>query len=192
MLTQAIAIRTTPARISIHSENARIEIHNQAGELSITSGPAEMSITTQPLSLQIDSTVPRQELGYFDPLALLADMVSYTKSQVAKAIADRVAAGDAMAHIERGGNAIAALAQQNAMRDYSEHQFIVTLLPHTPPALRFTPGSVSTNIRARLAQVQFTARPPMISVTEGQRSVEVEPSSLRIFVRDPRTLDLTV
>jgi hypothetical protein len=192
MLTQAIGIRSTQAKVQIHSEAARIEIHNQAGQLSIESGPAQLSISSEPIRLEVDSTVPRQELGYYTPLALLAEMASYTATQVARAISSRLAEGAAMQHIENGGNAIRALAAQTNTQSFNEHQFIVTMLPHTPPAVRITPGAVNTDIRARAANVQFTARPPMISVVEGQRSIEVEAASLRMFVRDARTLDLTV
>jgi hypothetical protein len=190
MLTEAIGVRSTPAKISIQSQNAQVEIHNQAAELTIDSGPAGMNISTTPLQLQIDSTVPRQECGYYTPLALSQDLANYSNTQAQRAVAARNADGAALQHIENGGGAFGRLARQNEMAQASSHEFIVTMIPRTPPAIYFTPGQVNLDIQPRQTQVQITARPPMITVRAEQRSIDVTPASLRLFVREPDTLDL--
>lgn len=190
MLTQAIGVRSTPAKINIHSQLAQVEIHNQTAELSINSEPASMNISTTPLQLQIDSTVPRQECGYYTPLALLADLVSYSYSQARRAVAARIADGVALQQIEYGGGAFGRIAHQNQLAQASAREFIVTMIPRTPPAIRITPGQLNLEFQARQAQVQITPRPPMITVRAEQRSIDVTPASLRLFVREPQTLDL--
>jgi hypothetical protein len=191
MLTQAIGIRSTPAQVNIQSQSAQIEIHNQPAELSIDSEPAALNINTTPGQLQIDSTVPRQECGYYTPLALSQDSSSYSYAQAQRAVAARNADGAALQKIEYGAGAFGRIARQNEMARASSHEFIVTMIPRTPPSIRYTPGQVNLDIQARQTRVQITARPPMITVRAEQRSIDVTPASLRLFVREPQTLDLS-
>jgi hypothetical protein len=159
--------------------------------MRVESGPADVSIQTTPPRLEIDSTIPRQEMGYYQMLALLDEIVAYTLRQAQRGVADTVAAGDTLARIESGTDAIASLAFERMFVDYNDREFVVTLIPRTPPAIRFTPGQLSLDIRARQARVQIAARPPMITVRTERPEIEVTPAQQRFFVREPQTLDLT-
>jgi hypothetical protein len=192
MLTQAIGIHSSPAKVNLTSQRAQIEIDNSPAQLAIESSRAQISIQSTPPQLQIDSTVPRQEMGYYDPLALLADMSRYSYSQARQAVAARNAEGAALQGIENGAGAIARLARQSMYQRANSRQFIVTMIPRTPPAIRFTPGQVNLQAAAPSVRVQITPQPPMITVRPQQLQIDVTPASLELYVRDPRSLDLTV
>ncbi len=192
MLTQAIGMHSSPAQVNITSQRAQIEIDNSPAQMSIEQGAAQMSIQSTPPQLTIDSTVPRQEMGYYNPLALLADIGSYSYTQAQRAVAARNAEGATLQRIENGSGAIAQLARQSMYARANARQFIVTMIPRTPPAVRVTPGQVDIAATATPARVQITAQPPMISVRPQQLQIDVTPASLELFVRDPSSLDLSV
>lgn len=192
MLTQAIGIHSSPARVSLASRRAQIEIDNSPARMELSNGATQIRVHSTPGQLQIDSTVPRQEMGYFHPLALLAELGSYSYSQAQRAVAARNADGAALQRIENGGGAIAQLAWQRMYERANARQFIVTQIPRTPPAVRYTPGTVALSAEGQPTRVQITAQPPMISVRPQQLQIDVTPASLQLYVRDAQSLDMSV
>jgi hypothetical protein len=102
-----------------------------------------IEIRTTPGKLEIDSTVPRAEMGYYTMQGLLKEIVKLTTKKRERGIADIVTAGDRLARYDKEGNTIAALSREKAFRDLQEKKFVFNMIPRTPPAIRYTPGTLS-------------------------------------------------
>lgn len=193
MLVMAgIGIRTTPGALSITRVPPRMEIENRPADLRIESPPAAFSVVSTPPVLTIDSTAARQELGYYQMLALLDEIVAYTGRQFERAMADIRASGYALADIGSGKNMIAELARQRMFVDMNDRQFVVAIVPRTPPAIRIKPGEVRVDATASRPRVQITAHPPIISIDVQPVRIAYTPGQIRFFLREPGALDLTV
>jgi hypothetical protein len=107
---------------------------------------ARVEITRTPPRLEVDSTVPREEMGYFTPLAYSREIVAHSLKQAQRGIADIVAAGYRMAAAESGENAIAALAVERQYIELSDTQIVLTYVPLTPPTIRFIPGELRIDV----------------------------------------------
>ena len=187
-----IGIRTMPGTLSITRTPPRLAIENRPAEMSIESEPASFEVASSLPTIEIDSTVPREEMGYYQMLALLQQIVAYTGRQFERALADISASGDALSDASSGRDMIAELAWQRMFVDINDREFIVTMIPRTPPAIRITPGQALVSARARAPRVQITARPPMISVEVQPVRIAYAPGQIRFFIRQPGALDLTV
>ena len=192
MLSELLAIRSTPAQIAIQTQRGGLIIEQRMADMAVSTPSADLSITRTPPRLEIDSTIPRQEMGYYQMLGLLHEIVAYTGRQFERAVADIVAQGDALQRIEDGGGAIAQLAWERMFVDMNDRVFVLTAIPCTPPAIRFTPGQLLIQTEPRRARIQIIAQPPMISVQAPEVRVEATWPELRFFLRAPGVLDLTV
>ena len=130
-------------------------------------------------------------MGYFTLSALADDIVGYAKRQKDRGIADVVGDGDRMANSPQS-NVIAQLAFESMFMDYNDRQFVLAFIPKVPPKVSFTPGNTQVNFTQNRPKVQVRPNRPMINVEQGSTSTEVSPGSIRIFLREPSTLDLTV
>ena len=99
-------------------------------------------------TLQIDSTQPRREMGYYGFMEFIQQNTAYTLRQVQRGVADTVAAGDALLRIENGGNVLRSLAMQRGSVREQDTQIVLAFIPLSPPAVRFSPGTLSIDVVA--------------------------------------------
>lgn len=113
--------------------------------ISIRTTPARMDIQNGRARLEIDSSKPREELGYRGWHSGIADLQRFSYSRASKGIERRVRSGIELARIENGGNPIAEQARQRLDEYWSDHSVEMAFLPESPPQVRveFTPAEIS-------------------------------------------------
>lgn len=108
--------------------------------------PGRISTSRTPGRLSIDSTQPRQEMGYYSYMAFVSENTRIALRQVTKGIADTVATGDKLMRIEDGGNPLRSLARERASVRDNDTQVVLAFIPLSPPAISYTPGTLSIDI----------------------------------------------
>ena len=190
-MSKVIGVRTTSPQMRITSRAAKVNIQNKPADLKIESPPAKVSVQSSRGQLQIDSTQARESMGYHTISAMADNIVGYANRQYDRGVADAVSDGDRMANSPQS-NVIAQLAFESMFMDYNDRQFVLAFIPKVPPSVRFTPGNTQVDFTQNRPRVQVRPNRPMINVEPGTRSFEVSPGSIRIYLREPSTLDLTV
>ncbi len=123
--------------------------------ISIRTAPARMDIQNGRTRLEIDSSKPREELGYRGWHSGIAALQSFSYSRSSKGIERRVRGGIELSRIENRGNPIAEQARRRLSEYWSDHSVEMAFLPESPPQVRveFTPAEISIE-PARL-EVEF-------------------------------------
>lgn len=186
-----LELTSRPARLSLSQSPARIQISRGAPDIQIEHGDNSLRIESTPGRLDIDSTAARQSVGYYTPLAFGDELVAYGLRQASRGISDMAAAGDQMARIGGGGNALAALSFDRQFLDSRDRQFVIAFVPKVPPRIRITPRQIRIEASYTPPRVQIAYNRPMITTEPAHLSISAEPASLAMRV-DPASLDLTL
>jgi hypothetical protein len=110
------------------------------------SGGAQVVLTRTPPRLEVDSTQTRREVGYVGMVELALDGRAHALTQAGRGIADIVAAGDRLARVHTGENAVAALAFERMLIDMRDHEYRLAFVPRTPPEVTITPGTLTIDV----------------------------------------------
>lgn len=186
-----LELSSTPARLNLTQTPARIQISRGAPDIRIEHGDNSLRIESTPGSVDIDSTAARQSVGYYTPLAFGDEMVAYSLRQASRGIRDLAAAGDQLARIGGGGNAIAALSFDRQYVDSRDRQFVIAFVPKVPPRIRITPRRIRIDVSYTPPRVQIAYNRPMITTEPARLSISTEPASLAMRAV-PASLDMTL
>jgi len=117
-----------------------------APALKAEASQAQVVVHRTPGKLEIDSTVPRREIGYYTPLDLLYDTRDFSVKQGQRGISDTVSKGDQLAQPTGGRDMIGELAFERMFVDYNDHRFALVFVPRTPPKISITPPTTTIDV----------------------------------------------
>lgn len=166
-----IAIRTTPAELSI--EKGKVE-------QSIQQPKADMQITTTPSKLTIDQSEAWAEMNMKGVARFTDDNNSFAMKEAMAGIARRARQGEQLMKIEDGGNPLASQAKENA--EGPQKQFALGWIPsHGSVKIDYQPAKVNINVEARK---------PIIEATPVRPSVNYRPGSVETSISQYQSLQI--
>ena len=110
------------------------------------SGASRLETSITPGRLDIDYTATRESMGYYQPLALLREIITYTDKARARGIAQIVADGNHYARPDRDPHAIANVARETMFAELRTHKYGIAFIPKTPPQITYIPGATSIDV----------------------------------------------
>jgi hypothetical protein len=131
------------------------------------------------MRLEVDSTRPRAELGYYTYYGLLDNAVEEGIRAASSGIARRVDWGNAYKRVERDPQAI--LTQGTGPEPLPDWE--LAFKPRTPPSIRFTPGELRRQFSAIPSKIQISAQQPIIEIEAVAPRFSYLPGSLKVYLR---------
>ncbi|RKD24238.1 hypothetical protein BEP19_07485 [Ammoniphilus oxalaticus] len=177
-----IRMSQTFAQLGIETEKPQQTIQQPKAEMAIQQQPTELKIERSPSILEIDQTRAWEEANLKGPATLARDWASASRQQGLEGIARRAEEGGQLAAIERGGNALADVAQTKS---------------HPPPALfniTFIPsyGSVQFRFTPTKLDMNWTQGGVKIDAKSHQPLHEYKPGHVNIYLKQQESLTIEV
>lgn len=165
-----LRITTTNARIGHWTENARLSIQQPRAEMNIETTPAKVEVNKDPLQIIIDQREPFGEAGLKTYSALNAENAQRARQHVMEVIAQKVAEGDQLMRIEKGGKAIADISR-NALPGFADWN--IGFIPQTPPKIDWQGGTLDIQVEEGKVNIDVKVNPPVIEYTPGKVNYEM-------------------
>jgi hypothetical protein len=178
VLDAAIGIRSTPAQLALHSPPAQFSVQQRPAALSVERQAQPISISYQQPRISVDSTVPRQEEGYFQPVAYAGHNWQETAHISEENIAHIVQTGEAYRDSGERGHGVPRDQAGPPAADWN-----IAFIPRTPPEVRITPGNASIDIGYAPPRIQFQPQPPIVEVQAQPVRFAYTPGTLDIYLR---------
>jgi hypothetical protein len=178
VLDQAIAIRTTPGRLAISQGPARLAVQQPPAQVAIEQQTQPFAIRTRRAQVSVDSTVPRQEAGYFQPVAYSQHSREESIAASQEAIAQTVQTGDALRESAQRGHSVPRQTAGNPQHDWK-----IAFKPQSRPKIDFSEPSTSIDIGYAPPRIQISPRRPIVEVQAESTTVAYTPGSLSIHLR---------
>ncbi|WP_281883055.1 DUF6470 family protein [Paenibacillus sp. YYML68] len=183
-----IQIRQTYAQIHIDGDLGKWDIRQPRPDVNLTTKPAKLDIRS-PLGEQtIDQSQAWEALGKGDIFQFTERVASEAKQLALQGIGKRVEAGNQMAAIHQGGNAIAELAFSSVFEDFKfnyegpfgTHNYQIQYTPKKPE-VKYEPGDVQVQVQVNAPQISYT--PGKLEIYLKQRnSIEIIPPQVDVRV----------
>lgn len=114
-------------------------------QLRINTTPARLEIKHGKSGIEVDSTVPREEIGYRHWHAQIHEDRRVSKLRYDQGIDRIVTEGDRLAQIENPNDPIPEMAASRLDTWNEDHVYVLGFIPRTPPEInvRFSPAEIS-------------------------------------------------
>lgn len=180
-----IRLEQTYARIGMDIIKPQQRISQPQAELNLHQEPAVLDIERTPSHLDIDQSQAWNDLNIKDMYTMTRDIADYAHQQVLEGIARRAREGDRLAAIEKGGNPIADIAQENA--NPGPLDFNVGVLPsYGAVKIQFTPTQLQMNWKRGGVTIDPLIKQPTHEYIPGKVEVYLkQKESLKIDFTDP-------
>lgn len=177
-----IKMQSTFIQTSLQIEDPVQQIEQPKAIQSIKQPKAIMDMNVTPGKLTIDQTEAWAEMDIKHISQRTAENAQMGKQKVLEGIVRRSRQGDALMHIERGGNVIAAHAKENGTR--TQKQFNVGWIP--------SPFSVKMHYEQAKVQFNVQTQKPIIDVQVRQAIHDYTPGDVTVSVSQKNSLQIDV
>jgi len=178
-----LQIRTTPALLSLNTQNAKLNIEQPRGQQSIRQPKPELKIDSELPKVKIDQYQCFAETGLKNPTDLMKDIEQWSRKKWLEGIARRNREGDMLAHIEKGGNPIPALAENGA---YPVYDWNIDFIPKSRPKIEVT-GHLKINWDTKTPKISYKVNKPQIDYLPGKVAISMlQYSSVEIRYLDKK------
>lgn len=175
-----IRMQSTFIQTSIHTEDPVQRIEQPKATQSIKQPNAIVNMKVNPGQLTIDQTEAWAEMDIKPISQRTAEYAQEGKRKLLEGMSRRSRQGDALMHIERGGNVIAAHAKENGTRP--QKQFNVGWIPSPfSVKMHYEQAKVQFNVQTQKPIIDVQIRKPIHDYTPGDVTVSVsQKNSLQI------------
>lgn len=176
-----IQIRQVAAQIGVETQRASLRVVRSAMKrLQIRQQMAQMQIESKISRVRIDQTQVFAESGLKSPLVLARAFYQNSAMMGIEAISTIAAEGARFLQIHNKANPFAEIART---RGVHQRQMTAVAMPQSRPDISWDPGYV---------HIEWTRGGVEVSWEDVPAEVEYQPHSVRVFVRRPSSIEITV
>lgn len=182
-----LEIRFTMGQIAAEWEKGSMEIEQNRPAIRLEyagrSKPyqlfPDMEIDSPPPKIEIDSSKPLEELGFYRIHALINHLKNEGRGKVIEGIVETSRDGDFLGKLELGGNRIAQLSKNKMREEIPEVN--VDLLPKSKPQI----DAETSPVRVKIKEIDVKVENNFVFP-----KAKIEPDKVRIYLARKGELDI--